>query len=146
MIHYSTINLLLATRVQYHCLEDRLPPSIGLIILKATQRFCRVLTYTWYVHTWVRSTCHAHIALCDGHVSAKVSLKQASNPRVNGSHSMIPGHADQWTACIYNTILGISELLTMSRTINSRSKRDNSESCRPIFSIGVLYWSYYKNV
>lgn len=26
--------------------------------------------------------------------------------------------------------------------MKSRSKRDSSESCRPMFSMGVLYWSY----
>ena len=33
---------------------------------------------------------------------------------------------------------------TWSRTMKRRSKRDNKESWRPIFSMGVLYWSYCK--
>lgn len=32
---------------------------------------------------------------------------------------------------------------TKSSITNNKSKRDNKESCRPIFSIGVLYWSYW---
>lgn len=32
-----------------------------------------------------------------------------------------------------------------SSTMNSKSKRDNNESWSPIFSIGVLCWSYYQS-